>query len=524
MFTELDRDRRPSLDRKREHANLTIPALMPFEGQNQHQDVPVPYNSMVAEGVNNLASRLVSVVLPLNNLPVFELFVDQQFNPEGRDTRQVEEVLTRVERATMSRAYLTNLRPQLFLAFKHLIVTGDVLLMMLPDLDIRLHRIDEYVVKRTTEGVWREIIIREMIDPSLNPELDAINPVSRREQASQLTGFPRTANVAKRTFEPLYTRFSREGEFEPVRMTREFRGAPVQLEGGNTFEVSPVMPIRWGALSGEDYGMSLVEEQFGDVRSLDGMSAGLLDGVAMAGEFRWGVNPSGITEIGDVRESVNGDWIAAAEQDIFPLSFANANQISAVLGVVTHRENRLGRRFLMNSAVQPSGERVTARQVTILAEELEQSLGGALSMLNREIMIPYVRRAIFQLADEQDGTFPSEFGDIIKDPKGILKLRIRAGLELLQREADRERMLEITREFAGLPPEAQRVIKWANWGRTLIIASGIEPEGLVKTEQEIAAEDEALLMQQKAALAEQAATQVAVDAAGQAPQPQAEGA
>ncbi len=522
MFEELNRDRNASLNRKYRQAEITLPGILPPEGAAQHQDLPVPFNSMTAEGINNLAARLVSVILPLNNLPVFELFIDEEFNPAGKDTTQVETVMRRVERATMARLYLTNLRPQLFLALKHLITVGDILMIQLPDLDIRLHRADEYVVKRTTEGVWREIIIREQIDPELNPELNRINPKGTPGPQAGVLGFPQSSGSSRR-FEPLYSRLTRDGENKPVRMVREFRGMNVPMNG-NTFQVTAHMPLRWAALAGEDYGISLVEEQFGDIRSLDATSAGLIDGIAMASEYRWLVNPSGITEIGDVRESVNGDWIAATKDDVVPSSFANAAQINAMLAVREHGESRVGRRFLMNSAAQPTGDRVTAKIVTVIAEELEQALGGVLSMVNRDIMIPLVLRTLFQLSQEDQGIFPKEFGEIIKNPKGVLKLRIRAGLELLQREADRERLLDWLQIAATLPPAAQRVYKWENVGTRVLIASGIEPEGLVKSKEELAAEDEAALQQQQALSGQEAAQDMAINAAKASPEGESPGA
>lgn len=522
MFEELNRDRNASLNRKYRQAEITLPGILPPEGAAQHQDLPVPFNSMTAEGINNLAARLVSVILPLNNLPVFELFIDEEFKPAGKDTTQMEKVMRRVERATMSRLYLTNLRPQLFLALKHLITVGDILMVQLPNLDIRLHRIDEYVVKRTTEGVWREIIIREQIDPELNPELNRINPVGTPGPQAGVLGFPQSSGSSRR-YEPLFSRLTRAGEFEPVRMVREFRNQNVQMNG-NTFEVSAHFPLRWAALSGEDYGISLVEEQFGDIRSLDATSAGLIDGIAMASEYRWAVNPTGITEISDVRESVNGDWIAANDEDVKAMSFANAGQVLAMLQVREHGENRVGRRFLMNSAAQPTGDRVTAKIVTIIAEELEQALGGVLSMVNRDIMIPLVMRTIFQLAQEDQGIFPKEFGDIIKNPKGVVKLRIRAGLELLQREADRERLLEYIQIAVRLPPEAQRVHKWGKMTEKILIASGIDPEGLIKNDDELAAEDEAIRQEARAQSGQEAAQEMAINAAKVSPESEKPGA
>jgi hypothetical protein len=512
---DLDTDRNSALNRKRRHAEITIPSLLPPAGQSQHQDLAVPYNSESADGINNLAAWMMAVMLPLDNLPVFEIFIDDQFNPEGEDTSAQEEKLRRFEQAVMNRLYVTNLRPQMFLALKHLIAIGDVLMFQLPNLDMRLYRFDQYVVKRTTEGVWRTIIIREMIDPELNPKLAKLNPTGQHRDSGE--GFPQSAGRSRK-FEPLFTRVTRDGEGKPVKIEREFRGVKVKMKK-QTLKVSPYFPLRWNAVTGEDYGTSLVEDQFGDIRSLDGMSAGLLDGIAMASEFRWGVNPGGITEIEDLRQSVNGDWVATGRNDVEPLNFQNAQQIGAILTAVQHREGKIGSRFLKDTAVQPTGERVTARQITRVAEQLERALGGSLSMTNRDIMIPSIRSSIYILSESDRDIIPDEIGTMIAEPDGILKLHIRAGLELLQREAERERILEWLQIAGGLPEQAHRPVRWENVNRKIFVASGLDPvkDSLLKTTEELAAEDEAARQQQQALMAQQMASQAAIESVKNAP-------
>lgn len=506
--------RAAAINRKRDHAELTLPFLLPLAGKSQHQDLPVPYSGLPAEGINALAARIVSIIVPMGTLPLFELFLDSQLVPEGEDTTAEQEVLSRVERAVTDRLYLSNLRPQMFLAIKHLIAIGDVLVFQKPNLDLQLHRFDEYTVARTTSGEWREIIIREMIDPELNPELAQIES-NAPGHPSGVKGFPRSN--ADRTFEPLFTRLTRDNDESEVKVEREFRSSKLTDAGidseAASFEVPAHFPLRFGAISGEDYGVSLVEESFGDIRSLDGLSAALIDGAALNSEYRWGVNPGGITEINDLRNSVNGDWVPAGREDVFPLAFQNSAQVQHTLTAVTHRETRLGRRFLMNSVVQPRGERVTARQVTIIAQELEQALGGVLSMINRDILVPLIRHTIWLLTQEESNVLPPEFGEIIAQDDGIIKLRVRAGLELLQREAEQEKLDAWLERMQGLPPAASEAINWPAVQRKIMKNMGIESTGIIKTDEQIEAERQAAFQQQQALMAQQAAQQAAVSAA-----------
>jgi hypothetical protein len=82
-YLVFDTNRSWALHRKKEHASVTIPSLLPFHGQAQTFQLDVPYNSTPAEGINALAARMMAVILPLNDLPVFEMVLDEPLIPLG---------------------------------------------------------------------------------------------------------------------------------------------------------------------------------------------------------------------------------------------------------------------------------------------------------------------------------------------------------------------------------------------------------------------------------------------------------
>jgi|SRR3990172_3574320 len=504
-YALLDSDREAALNRKRVHAALTIPSLLPPEGKAQHQALDVPYASTSAEGVNALASRIVSVVLPLNNQPIFELMVQRSVVPEGEDTTDFEAVMGRFERSTMDVLAPTNLRSSAYLVYRHLIVVGDCLLFMQDDYDFRVFRADQYVVRRRHEGQWMEIIIEEAVDPEYYPDLAAI-----QGDKQTLTRGPIGGSALQATLEPLYTQIKRDPKTGEFHWTQEFRGK--ESSKGN-YKVCPYIPMRWNAVAGEDYGTSLVEDMFGDVRALDALAKALIDGALLNAEYRWGVNPAGITELQDVLDSINGSFVPCGPNDIFPLQFQNASQVSATQAAVAHRETVLGRRFLMNTAVQPQGERVTARQVSIIAQELESNLGGVLSQASRELQVPVIRRTL--LLQAQGNLIPEQLQDFIKEDS-ILKIRVRAGLEILNREAEREKLDMAIERMRNLPETALRVFKWEAVAKDWWESMGLESAGRIKTAEEMAAEVEAAVQQQQAAAYQEGAIKAGVSAAGRA--------
>jgi hypothetical protein len=321
-------------------------------------------------------------------------------------------------------------------------------------------------------------------------------------------------------FEAVYTRIWYDQETKAWNVEREFRDT--KFDAGTSYEVPTHFPLRWSAIAGEDYGRSMIEEMFGDVRALDVLRKALVDGSILNSEFRWGVNPGGITELADFDNSINGSSIPAVQGDIFAIRAENQAQVEITLRAIMLIEASLGRRFLMNSAVQPTGERVTARQVSILAQELEQSLGGVVSLQTGDVQVPVIRRAMYQMA--VDGLLPRDLAEFIKDPSSILKLSVKAGLEVLRREVENEKLIQIAEITTRLPPQAQQYLNWPNYLNKIVASFGVETVGLVKTEQEVAAiqaaQQQAAMAQQQAMMAQQTASQAAIEAAKRQPQEQ----
>lgn len=490
-YTELDTERSAALARKREHAAFTDPSLLPPQGRAMGTPLDVPYNTLPAEGGNALASRIMSVVFPLNGQSVFEILLEQQFNPSGQDNSDLTASFGRFERQVMDFLAPTNLRSAINLAYKHEINIGDCLIFMDDDANFRIFRFDQYVVRRKHEGDWQEIIIQEAVNPDFHPQLKNVKGTPSPNVNFSVMGAGRPDN-----WEPLYTHVRKLDDGQ-VDVVQEFRDQKISA---TRYKVSPYFPVRWSALAGEPYGISLVESMFGDIRALDALSKALLDGAMLNAEYRWGVNPAGITELQDMLDSINGDYVPAAQDDVFPLQFQNSSQVQHTQLAVAHREQIVGRRFLMNSAIQPQGERVTARQVSILAQELESQLGGVLSNAAREIQEPILRRTIYLMG--QKNLIPKEISDEIQKQGGFLRLRIRAGLEILNREAEREKLDAAIERMRNLPPEANRAFNWGAIARDWWQSMGLETEGRIKTDQQM---EQERMAEQRAAVASQAA-------------------
>lgn len=480
-YDHFDTLRREGLERKREHSMITIPSLLPFEGRAVNTALDVPYNSLAAEGINNLASRIMSVVFPLNGQSVFEVLLEAPFKPEGEDDSELNATLGAFEDSVMDTLAPTNLRAAINLAYRHLIAIGDVLVHMDDNFNFRLFRADQYIIRRKHEGDWQEIIIREEVNADWHPELAGIPKEPEGGDARGNTG------NTQETWESLYTQVVKH-EDGSVCVEQEFRGHKVPGTK-ESHKITPYMPARWSSLIGEAYGVSLVEDMFGDIRTLDSLSKALLDGVMLNAEYRWVLNPGGMMEMQDFLDSINGDTLAGGAQDLVPMQFQNNAQVVAAQAAVAHREAILGRRFLMNSAVQPTGDRVTKFQIQVLAQELEQALGGILSLASSELQEPIIRRTMFIMGEK--GLLDESISKQIDKQGGFLKLRLRAGLEILNREAEKENLIQGLQVLSAFDSRLMEGARLNVIGRDLWQSFGLQTKGRWKTDEEMEQERQA---------------------------------
>ena len=77
----LDQQRQTKLERARKCASLTVPSVLPPSGWTEEEQLPQPYSSVGARGVTNMASRILSAMLPLNDTPFFKFDLKSGMEP-----------------------------------------------------------------------------------------------------------------------------------------------------------------------------------------------------------------------------------------------------------------------------------------------------------------------------------------------------------------------------------------------------------------------------------------------------------
>jgi len=502
-YERLSSDRLTFLDRARRCSELTIPTLVPPAAHSKSTIYYTPWQGIGARGVNNLASKLLLSLLPPNS-PFFRLVIDDFTRDElmGNQGAKavVDEGLSKIERAVQAEIEGSGLRSPVFLALKHLIVAGNVLLY-LPKDGIRIWKLDSFVVKRDVMGNILDVIAKDEVSPySLSKsEYELLDDTddSKESMESETEELERTIKV--------YTRFYRcDDDSERVhwKMYQEIKGKVVPgSEGRFPIDKPPFMALRWTSVDNEDYGRSYVEEYLGDLISLEGLSKAIVDASAVAAKVVYLLNPNGVTRLKDLTKAESGDVILGKQDDVSSLQTDKQADMKIAYEAAKTISERLSFAFLMNSSVQRDAERVTAEEVRFMASELEDALGGVYSILSQEFQLPLVNRLMDRLTRAKK--LPAL-------PKGVVKPAIVTGLEALGRGHDLNKYMTMLKALQPLGPEVlARYMNAGDYISRVATSLGIDSAGLVKSQEQIDQETQQAAqqaqMQQMADLAGKAA-------------------
>lgn len=477
LYRQLETDREPFLTRAQDCSKYTIPAVVPPRGFNSSSKLYTPYQSVGARGVNNLAAKLLMALLPPNS-PFFRLTIDdftlEQLTQQEGMRAQVEQKLNKMERAVQGEIESGAYRVSAFEALKHLIIGGNALLYLPKEGGMRVFPLHRFVVQRDPMGQVLDIVVKEEVSPAvLSPEVLMAIGLMDGDDLSDTQKKDKTKAVE------MFTHVSWTGSSWTVH--QEVKGVILPGSSG-TYPSGKCawIPIRFTKIDGENYGRGYVEEYLGDLLSLEGLSQAILEGSAAAAKVLFLVNPNGITSQRTLAEAENGDIVDGLESDVTTLQVNKGADFRVALETIRDIQERLSFAFMLNSAVQRSGERVTAEEIRYMAGELESALGGIYSILSQEFQLPLVNRIMFAM--QRAKRLPSL-------PKGVVKPTIVTGMEALGRGNDLNRIrqfIEVAKEIEQAPQELNKSDALIRAGTAI----GLDMAGLVKTQEQLAQEQQ----------------------------------
>ncbi len=467
------RTRLQFLQRARHNALLSIPSLMPLEGHDGKSHLFEPYQGLGSRAVAHLASRVTMALLPAGR-PYMRMDVSNQVKMEtaGEVPAKTKKGLALSEQLIQSKVETLNWRDITKMTNEQLIVAGTTLEHMLPDGNLRVFRMDQFVVMRDHRGEVAEIILVEKFLKSTWPkEFGALPEDAGAVPATTLTGVKDEDEVEVYT----WIKLNREGTYDihqetagGTRVGKSFTVAPADLD----YYVAD-----WSRTPGEDWGRSKMEEHIADFRSLEGLEKAGIELAAMGSKHWVAIKPSanapGLKN--RLTRVMNGGVVVANGDDIQAQQFEVRPGAQTVRAHADHIIENIARSFLLLSGAQRDAERVTAAEIERDIQELESALGGVFSSLSQGLMRWRTRRLMAKMKTA------NELPDF---PEDTVEPVILTGLEALSRERDVSRAIQAGQLIQGFGPEAVDEVKLSQ-----ILGPGLLGLGFadaVRDEEEVA--------------------------------------
>lgn len=475
--------RQPYLDRARECAKLTLPALFPPDGSTPSSDYPAPWCDLGARGVKNLAAKYLLALFPIA-APFFRYEPDPKVRTklenEGQEEllKQINDGLTKFERRAHAGFFEGGLRNTIYEGLLHKIVGGNVCLHLPNSGGSKLFPLDCYVVFRDPQGNLREVIIEERIAIESLPE--AIQEAIKVAETED----PKTPNKTVEIH--TWCRWVQEGRKAPRWFVHQEVKGHILEDTISEYpeDQCPFIPLRWLPDSRGFYGRSMVDDHYGPLNALDGLYKAITEGSLAMSQIIPLVKPSSVIQLSDLTDRQNGEPIQGEPEDVTFVQFQKAPDFTVSFQTIARMEQSLSLAFLLSSAIQRDAERVTAEEIRLMATELEQTQGGTYSLLTQELQMPLLKRRIAQM---------TKAGALPKLPKEAARATIVAGLQGIGRSEEFQRLMATTRELAAsLTPELVFPrLKGDAFLSKAYQSAGLDPAELVLSKEEFDAQQQA---------------------------------
>lgn len=482
-------DREPYLIRARRLAGLTIPSLYRLQGSNGSTETPAAWQSFGAYCVNSLTSKLTLTVFPPGISPL-RLDPSRQTIQDllklGGDEKKKGDLKLAIDkglRATeleFTAAITQDCDSTLFSkALKYEIVGGNFAFKQYPDASWQGFTLDQFVCLRDGQGNLLEWIIEENLVWDTLPQdvQDYLKDVRPVEDDPDVNGGKRPAEKI-----PLYThgKFGQDGKWHIYQEACEYHIPNTEWTWAK--EALPYIFDVWNLLPGEHYARSYCEDYESDLQGLDGGEEILTEGTAAAALLVRMVKPGGVTSKEALAKARNGAVITGDVNDVSTVQANKQADFMALEKRVDIKEQRLAKAFLLDVAVQRDAERVTAEEIRRVSQALNDQLGSLYLEKVKSFQMPWCKLKMGALQRNKRMT---------PLPPSQVDVQMATGAAALSRNAELQNLDDLT-----MPPnpvmqqQAARYIDSGVYYRRRATKLGIDQDGLIKTDDQLAQEDQ----------------------------------
>lgn len=491
-YRQLQTGRQQVIDMGRKMAELTIPAVFPPDGYNTGDDLPGLNQSITAMAVNTLASNIMFMAFPpgqpVLRFRVKETAIQQDVEQDPELWSRTQIALSRLEINHRERFQTTPLATTYNNYIKLLLVAGNALWKQLKAKEPMFRRPDVYVVQRTQTGQPLLVILEDCVKLQAlsKTHLDQIERLAPKDFFTNKKEWEKEVKVYSVC--KLKVGATDKDSDKSWLYWEEWEGHILEGTAVETdFTVPPMHPGWLIPVPGQNWGRSYCEDYRGDLFLVENHASSLNDGASLAALALLFVKP-GQTSLKAVREARNLSVLPGKADDVSVFTSEKTADLGFVANNLEQAARRLSAAFMMQTSIQRSGERVTREEIVRLGTELDKALGGLNTQIAQFNQRPIIIRNV-RLNEDEDDTLPQL-------PEDVVSIEVITGVDALGDSLESDRLQEYALEgIQAFPREFERVHDAGDYFRRKAAAKGIKPDGLIKSPDRLAQEDQAAQQQ-----------------------------
>jgi hypothetical protein len=476
-------------DMARNMAELTLPFAFPPRGYMPGDDLPGNNQSVGAQCVNTLVSKLVAVALP-DGHPAMKLKAIEYLMSEeiAADPELWTKTLAALKRLAISHTemFQTIKLATAYIEYtRQLMIAGNVLWKHLKHRGPRAIRCEYYVVKRNKEGLPLLTIHKECVNvQGLSQE--HVDFIKAHDEGNKIFADNKAEWEREVNIYCCQTLEVGDGEGDEAYSYKYWEEWEGHLLPGTSVETdfdTPVMHPGWLVpIDGKDWGPSYCEMYRGDLYSVEAHASALNDIDAAAAFSLFFVKPGSTTSIKQFREAENLAVLSGDAQDISMLRSEKNGDASIASSGMEGIARRLSAAFLLQSSIQRSGERVTAEEIKRLGQELDKALGGLYTQIAQGNQRTIIMRAMRLNEDANPKLWQLD--------KKHVRVDVITGLDALGDDLAAADMVDWQDVMLKWGPTGIKQVDVNGFGAQFAAYKGLKLTGVLKDKDTVAQEDQ----------------------------------
>lgn len=492
------------LQRSEQYSAWTLPNVFPEENFGKSIELMQSNDSVGARGLNSMANKVVTTLFRMQGT-FFRLHLDEtqreQLEALSKDSKKadvgqalskIDQVFNSAERKAMDRLAMVQFRDKAVDIAKLLLITGNAL-QYIPEGGgpTQVYSLRDYSIVRDVAGTVIEIVTRD--SKAFETFSDDVKAQLRFTKQYSRDGYEDRTPVV------IYTRIRLEddGKYHVTQaadlVDLDLGDQPVSYPK----KLLPWLPLTWNLARGEDYGRGLVEDYSGAFHSIEVLTQSLINMAGVMGDIKYLVNPASMLDVELLNRSPSGSYHSGKEGDITSPQLDKQRDAQFILSMIDRFTQQISQAFMLNSGMVRDAERVTAEEIRMIAQELENAHGGVYSRLAHQWQQPlaYILLDTIGFDGARWGVEP----------------RIVTGMDNLSRAGEMDNVRLWIADLAGLeavPEDIRGVINPLKFAEFCGLNRQVDWAKLCYTDQELQAKQQQQMQQQQQLMNAQAGANI----------------